>query len=109
MGNKHTYTEYKLANGETIKCTVAFKYLLKLREQNKRIYKKLNDCIINGMGEDMAESALVLYGAYLCACYAGENGGAEKPITESDFVEMLDDDIVGVLTACLALISKKKN
>ena len=109
MENKHSYREYKFPNGETIKCTVAFKFLLKLREQNKRIYKKLNDGIVNGIGEDMLDSVLILYGAYICACYAGENGGADNIMSESDFVEKLDDDIVGVISVCLDLISKKKN
>lgn len=108
MENKHTYTEYKLANGETIKCTVAFIHLLKLREQNKSIYKKLNDGLLNGVSE-IAESVYILYGAYLCACYAGENGGAENAMSVSDFIAALDDDIMGVMEVCAGFISKKKN
>lgn len=109
MENKHTYREFKFPNGETIKCTIAFKFLLKLREQNKRVYKKLNDAILNGIGEDMIEAVSILYGAYMCACYAGENGGEEAIMSESDFFEKVEDDVVGVLNACFDLISKKKN
>lgn len=109
MENKHTYREYKFPNGETIKCTVAFKFLLKLREQNKKIYKKLNDGILNGIGEDLMDSVSILYGAYICGCYAGENGGEESIMNESDFIEKIEDDIAGVFGACLDLISKKKN
>ena len=109
MENKNTFREYKFPNGETIKCTVAFIHLLKLREQNKRIYKKLNDGIMNGIGEDMIEAVSILYGAYLCACYAGENGGdAANAMTEANFIEKVEDDVAGVLSVCFDLITKKK-
>lgn len=108
MENKHTYTEYKLENGETIKCTVAFAFLLKLRAQNKRIYDKLNHAMINGLNE-IVDAACVLYGAYLCACCAGENGGIENAMPEADFMDALGSDIMGVVDACTAMISQKKN
>ena len=65
MDNMHTYTEYTFPNGNTIKCTVAFRFLPKLREQNKRIYTKLNHALINGV-EELLETAYILYGSYLC-------------------------------------------
>ncbi len=108
MENKHTYTEYTFPSGETIKCTVAFKYLPKLREQNKRIYTKLNHALINGV-EELLETAYILYGSYLCACYAGENGGAENTMNEADFVEALGDDLMTVLITCNSFLNKKKN
>lgn len=108
MENKHTYTEYKFPDGETIKCTVAFKFLLKLREKNKKIYDKLNAGILMGVKE-MTEAAYVLYGAYLCGCYAGENGGEENIMSESDFLDRLEDDVLDVMLAGTALINKKKN
>lgn len=109
MENKNTFREYKFPNGETIKCTVAFIYLLKLREQNKRIYKKLNDAIMNGIEKDMIEAVSILYGAYMCACYAGENNGEASIMTEADFFEKVEDDVAGVINACFDLITKKKN
>ena len=108
MTSKNTYVEYTLSNGETIKCTVAFKYLLKLREKNKRIYEKLNTGLLNGINE-MAESAYILFGSYLCACYAGENGGEDNPMNEATFVDLLGDDIIGVMVKCSEFINKKKN
>lgn len=109
MENKNTYREYKFPSGETIKCTVAFKFLLKLREQNKKIYKKVNDGILNGIGEDLFDSVSILYGAYICACYAGENGGESTIMNESEFIDKIEDDITGVFNACFDLINKKKN
>lgn len=108
MDNMHTYTEYTFPSGEKIKCTVAFKYLPKLREQNKRIYTKLNHALINGI-EELLETAYILYGAYLCACFAGENGGIENAMSEADFVEKLDDDLINVMISCNAFLNKKKN
>ena len=108
MESKNTYKEYKFPNGETIKLTVAFCWLLKLREKNKRIYEKLNNGILNGVSE-MVDAAYVLYGAYLCACYAGENGGADNIMTESDFLAALEDDVMDVMIAGNSLLSKKKN
>lgn len=108
MDNMHTYTEYTFPNGEKIKCTVAFRFLPKLREENKRIYTKLNHALINGV-EELLETAYILYGSYLCACYAGENGGAEKIMSEADFMEALDDDLISVMQTCNSFLNKKKN
>ena len=108
MDVKNTFKEYKFPNGETIKLTVAFCYLLKLRENNKKIYEKLNNGILNGVSE-MIDAAYVLYGAYLCACYAGENGGKESIMTETDFIAALEDDVMDVMIAGNSLLSKKKN
>lgn len=108
MESKHTYKEYTFPNGDKIKLTVSFSYLLKLKENNKKIYEKLNQSILNGVGE-MIEAAYVLYGAYLCACYAGENGGVENIISETDFISALEDDVLDVMIAGNSLLSKKKN
>lgn len=108
MENKFTFKEYKFPNGETIKCTVAFVLLLKLRENNKKLYEVVNDGLLNGV-KDLVTSAEVLYGAYLCACYAGENGGIEAVIPKDEFIGKLDDDLVDVYTLCISLIHKKKN
>ena len=108
MDNMHTYTEYTFPSGEKVKCTVGFKYLPKLREQNKRIYGKLNHALINGI-EELLETAYILYGSYLCACFAGENGGIENAMSEADFVEKLDDDLINVMITCNAFLNKKKN
>lgn len=108
MENKHTYREYKFPNGETIKLTVAFKFLLVLRERNEKIFERLNDGLLMGVKE-LTKAIYVMYGAYLCACYAGENGGEENIMTESEFIDKLDDDLLDVMVVCTDLINKKKN
>ena len=108
MDNMHTYTEYTFPGGNTIKCTVAFRFLPKLREQNKRIYTKLNHALIKGV-EELLETAYILYGAYLCACYAGENGGIDNAMSEADFMDALDDDLMTVMITCNSFLNKKKN
>lgn len=108
MDAKHTYVEYTFPNGNTIKCTVAFRFLLKLRENNKKIYQKLNDGLLMGVKE-LADAAYILYGAYLCACYAGENGGEENITPENEFIEALEDDLIEVMLKCTEFINKKKN
>ncbi len=105
---KNTFVTYRLADGQEIKCTVAFRYLLKLRENNKKIYQRLNDGLLNGIKE-IAESAYILYGAYLCACYAGENGGEESILGETEFFDRLGDDFIGVMLKCTEFIERKKN
>lgn len=108
MENKFTFKDYKLANGETIKCGVAFALLLKLRANNKRIYELVNNGLLYGV-KDMADTAYIMYGAYLCACYAGENGGIDAALKEDEFIAMLDDDILDVMIFCNGLLNKKKN
>lgn len=108
MDNMHTYTEYTFPNGNTIKCTVAFRFLPKLKEQNKRIYTKLNHALINGV-EELLDTAYILYGSYMCACYAGENGGAENIMSEADFMDALEDDMIAVMQTCNSFLNKKKN
>lgn len=107
MASKFTFKEYKFPNGETVRLTVAFCFLLKLKENNKKIYEKLNNGILNGVSE-MVDAAYVLYGAYLCACYAGENGGTENIMNESEFIAALEDDVLDVMIAGNELLSKKK-
>lgn len=108
MDKMHTYTEYTFPGGDTIKCTVAFKFLPQLREQNKRIYTKLNHALINGV-EELLETAYILYGSYLCACFAGENGGADNAMSEADFIEALGEDLMTVMITCNSFLNKKKN
>ncbi len=108
MDNMHTYTEYTFPGGETIKCTVAFRFLPKLREHNKRIYTKLNHALINGVDE-LLETAYILYGSYLCACFAGENGGIENIMSEDDFINALEDDLISVMQTCNSFLNKRKN
>lgn len=108
MENKFTFKEYKFPNGETIKCTVAFNFLIRLREANEKIYERVNKCLLLGVKE-LADAPYVLYGAYLCACYAGENGGAENIIPENEFIAALDDDLLDVYILCGSLMNKKKN
>lgn len=108
MESKHTFKEYKFPNGEAIKCTVAFRFLITLRERNEKIYERLNKGLLLGVKE-LTEAVYVLYGAYLCACYAGANGGEENIMPESEFIDKLDDDLLDVMILCNDLISKKKN
>ena len=108
MENKFTFKEYKFPNGETIKCTVCFAMLMKLRAKNKEIYDVVNNGLLYGVA-DMATSAELLYGAYLCACYAGENGGVDAALQKDEFIQNLDDDLVNVYALCVSLVNKKKN
>lgn len=108
MENKHTYKEYKFPNGETIKCTVAFRFMIMLRERNEKIYERLNKGLLFGV-KDFVDAIYVLYGAYLCACIAGENGGEAAIMGESEFIDKLDDDLLDVMILCNSLINKKKN
>lgn len=107
MESKFTFKEYKFPDGETIKCTVAFAMLLKLRAHNKKIYEQMNNSLLMGV-KDMTEAVYVLYGAYLCACYAGENGGEENIMGESAFIEKIDDDLMNVMILCGEFLNVKK-
>lgn len=104
----NTFVEYKFPNGNTIKCTVAFKFLLRLRSEYKSVYEALNEGLLYGTKE-IFSAAMVLYGAYVCACYAGENGGTESIMTQTDFVDALEDDVMNVMVKCAELVSRKKN
>ena len=95
MENKFTFKEYKFPDGRMVKCTVAFNFLIQLREANEKIYERVNKCLLLGVKE-LADAPFVLYGAYLCACYAGENGGVENIIPENEFIDALDDDLTNV-------------
>lgn len=108
MENKFTFKEYKFPNGETVKCTVCFAMLTQLRAADKKLYDVVNDGLLRGV-DDLVLSAEILYGAYLCACYAGENGGIDSAMSKEDFVKKLDDDLVSVYAVCVSLIQKKKN
>ena len=104
---KNTMKEYTFTDGRVVKVTMTFMLLLSLRDYNKRLYEIANRVTLYG-AKELYESAVFLYAAYVCACLAGENGGKDAIIPEKEFIDALEDDILGVMAASSALIAPKK-
>lgn len=62
----NTYEKIVLTNGQEIKLTLNFARLLKVKNENKEIYERYNNVILNGT-KDIFDMIDVIYTAYLCA------------------------------------------
>jgi hypothetical protein len=62
----NTFETLELNNGESIKLTLNFARLLKIKNDNKEKYEKYNNVILNGT-KDIFDMIDVIYIAYLCA------------------------------------------
>ena len=99
---ENTIMHYETTTGEKIGLTITFALLYKVKGEYPEAYKRYNDVMMNGM-KDIFDATAILYAAYLCANI--EN--AERlPYTQ--FLEVLGDDMTGVMRTAAALMGRKK-
>lgn len=99
---ENTIMYYETTAGEKIGLTITFALLYKVKGECPEAYKRYNDVMMNGM-KDIFDATSILYAAYLCANI--EN--AERlPYTQ--FLEVLGDDMTGVMRTAAALMGRKK-
>ena len=109
MGNKtlNTTYDFEMADGTTVKLTLAFYALYQLKSKNKSLYERYNKAMLSiadkKSGYDELEVITILYAAYVCA-----NLNADKIMNEEEFIILCGADRVAVNTALEHLITPKK-
>lgn len=102
---KNTYQELVLENGETVKLTLNFARLLKIKNEQLKIYDRFMKVLQNKDFDIVFDSLTVLYTGYLCA-----NMGDESILSEDEFMELVpfDLEVINVIAGNLIQSSKKK-
>lgn len=100
---KNTYQELELMNGESIKMTLNFARLLKIKADQPQIYDRFMKVLQNKEFDIVFDSLTVLYTGYLCA-----NIGNESILSEEEFVELIPFDLELINTKAGQLIQSKK-
>lgn len=100
---KNTYQELELVDGQTIKMTLNFARLLKVKNDQPQIYDRFMKVLQNKDFDIISDSLAVLYVGYLCA-----NVGNESVMTEDEFVELMPFDLELINVKAGQLIQGKK-
>lgn len=102
---KHTFYDFELETGETVKLTLTYYFLLKLKNGHKDVYEKYNKVMTKGP-QDEFDNITLLYTAYLCGLIAEDKYG--EAMSEEDFIYVVPSDRGAIGDALSALISPKK-
>lgn len=97
----NTYEKIILKDGKEIQLTLNFARLLKVKNDNKNIYEKYNNAILNGT-KDVFDMVDIIYTAYLCA-----NIG-EEVLEYNRFIELIPESTTLIARKVQALTSSKK-
>ena len=105
MEPKNTFVDIDLENGETVKATLTFYYLLQLKNKHKKAYERYNKIITNGAADEF-DNITVMYTGYLCA-FLADNGDIEDAMSEEEFISVLSPDRE-YLTECVTMLLAPK-
>ena len=100
---RNTYQELELIDGQTIKMTLNFARLLKIKNDQPQIYDRFMKVLSNKEFDIISDSLTVLYVGYLCASI-----GNESILSEDDFTELIPFDLELINTKAGQLIQGKK-
>ena len=100
---KNTYQELTLENGETVKLTLNFAKLLKIKNDQPKTYDRFMKVLQNKDFDIMFDSLTVLYTGYLCA-----NVNNESILSEDEFMELVPFDLETINVVAGQLIQSKK-
>lgn len=100
----NTVQKLQLNSGKEVELTLTFARLIKVKNNNKKLYEEFMKSLQNKEFDIIFDSAKVLYVAYLC----GLNDKMKEALSEEDFLEELPMDFALINTLVGNLISPKK-
>lgn len=103
MNNKNTYQELELENGEVVKLTLNFARLLKVKNDQPKLYERFMKVLQNKEFDIVFDSLTVLYTGYVCA-----NTNNESVLSEEEFTELVPFDLEVINVIAGKLIQSKK-
>ena len=104
---KNTLVELEMADGTTVKLTLAYRFLIQLSGVNRKVYDEYN-AIWNkkdGKREEI-DNVKMLYAAYLCAQI--QEGTVDTALSWDEFIDNLTLDREETGRAITALIAPKR-
>lgn len=102
---KNSFVEIELETGETVKATLAYILLLKLKSTNKAAYEEYNRIIMKG-GQDVFDVMRIIYAGYLCALLADD--AYDSAISFDEFLSVMPPDHDYTMNVYNMLVSPKK-
>lgn len=105
--NYNTVIELEMADGSTVKLTLAYRFLLKLSSTHKQAYKDYNAAWNHRNKEfDEFDTVRMIYAAYLCACIQEET--IDEAMSFDDFIDVLTPDREELNRALMELVAPKR-
>lgn len=98
--------EFELDTGETVKLTLAYGHLYKLKSKRPDDYKTYNAIMAKGV-KDEIEGIVILYTGYLCGIIA-QGGDLDEAMDFEEFLSVLPVDREDVGNAVGMMIAPKK-
>lgn len=99
-------TEIEMADGTTVKLTVTWGLLARLRAEDKKLYKRFSGLVMGGMKDDIAAALDIIYCGYVCA-YLDERDSLDGALTQDEFTACAPPDIFDCLKTANELINPK--
>lgn len=96
-----TTVDYELADGSTVKCTLAMIRLKQLASKDKALYQFAMKVLTNGP-EDILDIARMVYVGYVCA-----NMDNDDILSADDFTMMCGSDFTGLSQTFRELMDPK--
>lgn len=106
MTKLNTVYELESIEGDKIKLTLTYRYLLQLKRKHPEDYREYNRIMTKG-ADDEFDNIQILYTAYLCEKIA-EDGDTGNAMPFDDFIDILPFDRVEIAKAVGMLIAPKK-
>ena len=102
----NTELEFKLNNNETVKLTLNFALLLKIKNKYPEEYESFNKVVLYGDKKDIDffELLSVIYVAYLCA-----NLDNKEKYTKEEFISLVPFDVQLITQTQNRLLGYRKN
>ena len=105
----NTTIDFELADGTTVKLTLAFYMIYQLKAKDKSLYERYNKAMVKVSSNDHKnfdelESITILYTAYVCA-----NLNDENRMSEEEFMILCGSDRIAVNEALTKLVNPKNS
>lgn len=96
----NTYEALTLNDGTEVKLTLTFARLLRVKNENKNLYEKCNDVLMNG-AKDIFQMIDFIYVAYMCA-------NLDNFIAYENFIDLVPFDLKKLAQVSDNLMTSKK-
>ena len=103
----NTVVKMEMADGPTVKLTLAYRFLLQLSNFDRKVYDEYNAVWNKKEGKrEEIDNIRVLYAAYLCACI--QDGTQEAAMSWDEWLDNVTLDREAVGRAMMELLAPKR-
>ena len=103
----NTVIMLEMADGTSVKLTLAYRYLLQLSTVNRKVYDEYNAVWNKKEGKrEEIDNVRIIYAAYLCA--AIQDGEQESAMSWDEFLDNVTLDREAISAALFGLLAPKR-